>query len=159
MLNAERFVWVQDDVKGTVYDQKTNLSWAPIDNGEDIAWRAAQEYCQVGEWRAPTIGELITLLADDVQSGRDHGRWMATDLIRPSGLLWSSSTEEAGPGRAWYIDPNTGYQGNCRRSENQRFRVLAVREGADVGVRPEYRTIRGGRYWPARPIIAGRRFK
>ena len=49
---------------GVVLDTRTGLMWAAWDNGSDIDWQGAKQYCEnyrgVGytDWRMPTISEL-----------------------------------------------------------------------------------------------------
>lgn len=49
---------------GTVKDSKTGLMWAAKDNGKDINWIGAKEYCEnydgggFTDWRMPTQEEL-----------------------------------------------------------------------------------------------------
>jgi len=49
---------------GTVLDTKTGLMWAGKDNGTDITWEDAKQYCSdfrgggYTDWRLPTLDEL-----------------------------------------------------------------------------------------------------
>jgi hypothetical protein len=76
---------------GTVLDTKTNLLWAAKDNGSDINWANAKNYCEnyrgggYTDWRMPTQGELEGLY--DENKSRTAGCYrkatiqVATELI------------------------------------------------------------------------------
>jgi|GEM_PF-1006447 len=55
---------------GTVLDTKTNLMWAAKDNGSNISWTSAKNYCEnyrgggYTDWRMPTLNELASLYDD-----------------------------------------------------------------------------------------------
>jgi hypothetical protein len=59
-----RFIAYDD---GTVWDSQSNLLWASHDNGSNINWSDAEEYCKTYDgsgykgWRLPTKDELLTL--------------------------------------------------------------------------------------------------
>ncbi|MEN8190405.1 MAG: DUF1566 domain-containing protein [Thermodesulfobacteriota bacterium] len=65
MLAGERFFI--DTEKSVIIDQQTGLMWPLKDNGSDISWPAAHEYCDqfnqggFDDWRMPTQDELATL--------------------------------------------------------------------------------------------------
>lgn len=69
----ERFIVYNN---GTAVDSKTGLMWATKDNGKDINWKNAQQYCQsftaggYTDWRLPTVEELKTLYNKDF--GKNH---------------------------------------------------------------------------------------
>jgi len=54
---------VVDAGDGVLADTRSGLEWMQRDNGSDIEWSAAKEYCasQVGGWRLPTEVELALL--------------------------------------------------------------------------------------------------
>ena len=65
-----RFVAYDD---GTVVDTKSGLMWAAIDNGKDIDWHEAKNFCEsytgagYGDWRLPTRKELADLVGLPVE--------------------------------------------------------------------------------------------
>jgi tetratricopeptide (TPR) repeat protein len=89
---------------GTVLDTRTNLMWAAKDNGYDINWYNAKNYCEnhrVGgytDWRMPTLDDLAGLY------DRSKTQWigcvknaptifLATDLIHLTCCCpWASET-------------------------------------------------------------------
>lgn len=59
---------------GTVLDTRTNLMWAAKDNGSNINWQNAKEYCEnyrgggYTDWRVPTQDELAGLYDRSIHS-------------------------------------------------------------------------------------------
>jgi hypothetical protein len=88
---------------GTVLDTRTNLMWAAKDNGSDINWGNAKNYCEnyrgggYTDWRMPTQDELAGLYdanksqqAECYSSNQNH---VATDLIHLTCFApWASET-------------------------------------------------------------------
>jgi len=82
-----RFIAYSD---GTVLDTRTNLMWAADDNGANINWSEAKNYCEkyrgggYRDWRMPTQDELAGLYDKDksqksaCKNGMNH---IATNLI------------------------------------------------------------------------------
>jgi hypothetical protein len=60
------------DMRPTWTDPATGLMWARKDNGFDVDWNQANNYCanlKLGEysgWRLPSINELTSLFSPDV---------------------------------------------------------------------------------------------
>jgi TolB-like protein len=88
---------------GTVLDTRTNLMWASRDNGSNISWQGAKDYCEnyrgggYTDWRIPTQDELAGLYdsgksrsapCDPRNPGRVH---VTTELIQPTCFCsWAS---------------------------------------------------------------------
>lgn len=57
----------QDTGRGTILDELTSLEWSNSDNGADVDWEDASDYCEdirLGEfkdWRLPSVEELSAL--------------------------------------------------------------------------------------------------
>ncbi len=92
---------------GTVLDTRTNLMWAVLDNGSDINWRDAQEYCEnyrgggYTDWRMPTQDELAGLY-DKAKTYKSECGYDVhlTALIRLTcSTLWASKTRGSGAAR------------------------------------------------------------
>jgi uncharacterized caspase-like protein len=86
---------------GTVLDTQTNLMWAAKDNGSDIDWSNAKNYCEnyrgggYNDWRMPTIDEL-TRLYDNTKTYKACGYDVhLTELIRLS-CTWVWALENRG---------------------------------------------------------------
>jgi hypothetical protein len=90
---------------GTVTDAKTGLMWADKDNGINISWAQAKNYCLsyrgggYSDWRMPTQAELAGLY--DAAKSRPapcNERFpvhVATDLIDITCFaLWAGETKE-----------------------------------------------------------------
>jgi len=60
--------------RGVVIDTDTGLVWASKDNGEDINWKDAKQYCEnyrgggYTDWRMPTQDELAKLYDPDAEN-------------------------------------------------------------------------------------------
>ena len=104
-VNLSRKTIIKKDGKfiayadGTVLDTKTNLIWASKDNGADIDWYGAMNYCtkysggEYKDWRMPTQDELATLY--DEEKSQSMGFLNApahlTELIRlRNSIIWAS---------------------------------------------------------------------
>jgi hypothetical protein len=92
---------------GTVLDTRTNLMWAILDNGNDINWRDANQYCDnyrgggYTDWRMPTQDELAGLYDAAKTYKSDCGYDVhLTELIRLTcSTLWASKTRGSGAAR------------------------------------------------------------
>ena len=83
-----RFIAYSD---GTVLDTKTNLMWAAKDNGFEINWQDAKNYCEnyrgggYKDWRMPTQDELEGLYDSSksrpAECNRSYYIHVATELI------------------------------------------------------------------------------
>jgi hypothetical protein len=78
-------------------DTATGLMWASHDNGNDVNWYEARDYCQnlragsYSDWRLPTVDELGGMYVPDSDCHRLKGGVRITDC-QP----WSSTTSAAG---------------------------------------------------------------
>ena len=85
---------------GTVLDTQTNLMWAAKDNGKDINWGNAKNYCEnyrgggYTDWRMPTQDEIAGLYNAGKSYKSDCGYDVhLTELIRlTSTAQWTSET-------------------------------------------------------------------
>lgn len=93
----DRFIAYKD---GTVLDTKTKLMWAAKDNGGDVSWPVARNYCEnyrgggYMDWRLPKYGELKSLYDTDKTYKTDCGSEVhLTELIHLScRMYWSADT-------------------------------------------------------------------
>ncbi len=127
---------------GAVLDTKTGLMWAAKDNGGNIKWADAKNYCEnyrgggYTDWRMPTSAELKGLYDAGKERPaacyKSYSIHVATDLIDVTCYyLWASETRERSllsPDAAYlyFID---GGQYWARQSSGDTYRVLAVRSG------------------------------
>lgn len=89
-----RFIAYDD---GTVWDSQSNLLWASRDNGSNINWSDAEEYCKTYDgsgykgWRLPTKDELLTLYDRSIFGNNGY---RLTKLITLSGSYpWTSDVQ------------------------------------------------------------------
>jgi len=132
----ERFQ-LKDD--GTIWDVKTELMWARVDNGSDIDWEAARSYCEnlttgdYHDWRLPTREELATLYLKEYSypipdQGSDVHIIPTIKLTSPS--VWSADVIGSNSARDYsFARPTTSH--TSKKNKNQ-MRVLPVRDGKQV---------------------------
>jgi hypothetical protein len=99
----------------TWIDTSTKLRWTLTDNGSDINWYEAKEYCGtltsggLAGWRLPTIAELATIWTEyneaHIKGGIQHSvGWMWSATVTPdnSGTAFYSVFEDAFyKGKVW----------------------------------------------------------
>ena len=89
-------------------DPATGLMWARNDNGSDVNWQQAMDYCQNlqlagrSDWRLPTIDELQGIYDRSV-----GGYHVKGNLQLSNWWVWSSSQGNAS-GEAWAVQFTTG---------------------------------------------------
>jgi serine/threonine-protein kinase len=93
----------QTEPEGVTWtDPSTGLMWTRMDNGKDLTWQEAMQFCQnlpfVGhtDWRLPTIGELQGIYESRVKIPGQccNGlkvTWHVKGNLQLSGYHWSSS--------------------------------------------------------------------
>ncbi|MDM8535907.1 caspase family protein [Desulfobacterales bacterium HSG17] len=113
---------------GTVLDTATGLMWAEKDNGEDIDWKKAKEYCNnfqgagYTDWRMPTLDELEQIYEKDKKN--KHG-YHVTKLIGITACCpWQSETKGANVTNFNFF---TGYKLSGPKSYSYSGRALPVR--------------------------------
>jgi len=91
-LTAGTGFTIRDD--GLIIDQERGLMWAPRDNGEDVNWFGAVEYCDnynkggYTDWRLPTARELSTII--DPDKANAAGVHVRPFLTLSDFFLWTS---------------------------------------------------------------------
>ena len=124
-----RFIAYDD---GTVLDTETNLMWAAKDNGADIDWYHAKNYCEryrgggYTDWRIPTIDELAGLY-DTSKAYRSTCGYdeHLTELIRLTcNVPWGSETH--GSDAVGFVFPD-GKRSWSTQSATIYHRALPVR--------------------------------
>jgi hypothetical protein len=121
---------------GTVLDTQTNLMWAAKDNGKDINWEDAKEYCEnyrgggYTDWRMPAQDELAglyNLRKSYSYKTKCGGEAHLTPLIELTCLYpWASETCAI---EAAYVNFDSGYEDWGRQSYGGGSRALPVRSG------------------------------
>ncbi|MFO8089260.1 MAG: serpin family protein [Desulfatiglandaceae bacterium] len=117
------------DGHGTVTDTNTGLMWQTEDDGVERSWGEALDYAEnltladYGDWRLPTIKELLSIV--DYNS--------ATPSIDPvfsntvSSYYWSSTTNVYDGNYAWRANFHDGLANSFKKSD--KHYVRAVRAG------------------------------
>jgi hypothetical protein len=118
--NKSRFIAYENE---TVLDSNTNLMWAAKDNGLDIKWQVAKNYCKYYQggsytnWRMPTLNELEELY----NSGNYHNVITIADW-----LVWASENRDQ---KAACFDFDAGIRVWRSPSFRDSARALPVRSG------------------------------
>jgi hypothetical protein len=91
-------------------DSTPSLIWAKEDDGHDLTWQDAIEYCQRlrldghADWRLPTIDELQGMYNSAINNpGTLDGKsfvWHVKGNLKISGPEWSSTSSESAFGQA-----------------------------------------------------------
>lgn len=115
---------------GSIRDTATGLVWAARDNGGDIDWAGAQDYCRTlgSGWSLARSDELITLYrtaSNDTQDCLGLVTCYVTPLVRLTGLAaWSSESHEAD--EAWYVYFADGQKYHFPATDTPGKRALCV---------------------------------
>jgi hypothetical protein len=117
--------------ESVVNDPVTALMWTRNDNGKDVNWFAAQEYCRIlplggySGWRLPTIDELEKLY-DPKDGDKNNIRkpFRLTDYF-----LWSSTKQSSDS--TWFFYFPKGKRDSYLMSGAGRFRALCVRRSGE----------------------------
>lgn len=125
---------------GIVRDPKTQLMWTKTDNGANIDWNSAKEYCQelsidgIANWRMASIEELEALF-DELETedcgGLRCGVRLGIDLTGPD--VWSSTRKGRLIPRAWRMSFRYGQPAGypLDAADFDGLRVLCVRGSED----------------------------
>jgi hypothetical protein len=120
----------ETQTRGYWIDPSTRLMWAGKDNGKDVTWHKAMNYCRdlrlagYSDWRLATIGELQAIFdkganAPGLAGPSGNGRaatWHVKGSLFLTGNQWSSTRryDDRGhpAGYAFRFDFNEGQQFN-----------------------------------------------
>jgi hypothetical protein len=117
-VEAQRPVWP---------DPSTNLVWATLDNGNDVNWNEADNYCRAlnlggySDWRLPEIGELMTIYDPNANL---NGNRIKGEIIVGRPWVWSATRGGAG---AWYLYLPGGGHDTLDLDHRENWRALCVR--------------------------------
>jgi hypothetical protein len=117
---------------GTVVDTRTSLMWAAKDNGRNINWRDAKDYCDnyrgggFTGWRMPAQDELAGLYDDSKSyTAKLDYEVHVTELIKLStSFSWASETRGSEAARFFFQDGQGDWE---KQSYHKARRVLPVR--------------------------------
>lgn len=119
-----------------ILDNDTGLEWTKQDNGKDIDWKSAKEYCadRSGGWRLPTVLELDKIIDKNEGSNRCQEKYgqgptkcrVSVLFMLTSAGFWTS--ESANGGEAVLVDFVHGGHHFFKRDDESFKRVLCVRQ-------------------------------
>lgn len=87
---------IQERSNAIYLDPKTNLVWTTRDNGKDIDWRRAHDYCSqlelagFDDWRLPILGEL----EDIMEPLSNAGYSTPEEFSLTACCVWSSTRKD-----------------------------------------------------------------
>jgi hypothetical protein len=129
----------EDAARGTWTDPATGLMWTKNDNGNDVNWQEASNYCNslrlagYSDWQLPRIDQLETIYAPDATANRDRLAWASRvkGNLQLTGWIWSSSTGDNSEEALAFLT-STGSGGapvrvSVRRGNKNIQRALCVR--------------------------------
>ncbi len=128
----ERFEVLPD---GTVKDLQKGLMWAGQDNGANINWSGAGEYCKnysaggFNDWRMPVASELASLYGNKKKiKGKDYSQSIdiVTDKIKITGP-WVWTARRTSKNKALAYGFNYGVNRRLHRGSGGGRRALPVR--------------------------------
>jgi len=124
----------------TWIDPATNLMWTKNDNGNNVNWQQAMDYCRTlklaghSDWRLATIDELQGIYISKVKvlgllPGTRFSARVKGNLQLSSTWEWSSSLGEVS-GQGWLFNFNAGNRNSVRLDTSSSKRALCVRRSA-----------------------------
>jgi TonB family protein len=123
-------------------DPATGLMWTKQDNGKDVIWQHAMDYCRNlqlaghSDWRLPSIDELQGIYDPNANVGGYHVK----GNLQLSGWWSWSSSQGNGSGGAWGYLFRSGGQAGGRLGDSGGRRALCVRgsrgEGDTTAAKP-----------------------
>ena len=112
---------------GVYLDKKTSLLWSSRDNGRDIDWRRAAEYCSQLElagfkdWRLPSLPEL-----EDFMDPMSNNMYSVPAQVGLSACcVWSSTARDEVS--AWNFNYRFSKKFSASKTHTYDLRVLCVR--------------------------------
>jgi serine/threonine protein kinase len=118
----------QEDTSAVWIDPATRLMWSKKDNGNDVNWQKATDYCRnlrlagYSDWRLPTISELQGIYDSSANVNGLHVK----GNLQLTGWHWSSSPGNTS-GEAWYLFFSDGERGSDKLTYSYGKRALCVR--------------------------------
>ena len=114
---------------GTVTDNVTGLTWQQSTPKSTYAWSDAIAYCStvtlgnLGDWRLPSVIELVSIVDYDVASPTPSIDITAFPKT-PADIFWSSTLVAGAPSEAWYVNFSYGYAISTDVSEINHVRCV-----------------------------------
>ncbi len=129
------------EAAGVWTDPATGLMWTKNDNGSDVNWQQAMDYCHSlqladrTDWRLPTIDELQGIYDASINvpgqcCGGQSVTWHVKGNLQLSGGHWSSSQVTA-YGQAMHFEFGSGERGAEVLGSRSNDRALCVRRSGE----------------------------
>ncbi len=131
----------RDEAAGVWTDPATRLVWTERDNGSDLNWEEAIDYCRNlqlaghSDWSLPAIDQLQSIYDSSLNvSGRccggSHVTWHVKGNLQLSGVHWSISQGNVS-GAAWFFAFDNGRKTSLRVGDRNMNRALWVRRSGE----------------------------
>lgn len=123
----------EDRRQATWTDPATGLMWVRQDNGSNVTWKQAIDYCRTlsllgySDWRLSTIGELAAIY----DQSQDVNRYHIKGGIRLSTCCQWSSTTTAFAEDAWFFTFLKGARDFSGLGSSSGRRALCVRRSGE----------------------------
>jgi hypothetical protein len=122
-------------------DPATRLMWVKEDNGSDVNWQKAGNYCRnlrlggYSDWRLPSIDELSGIYDPNANIEGEQGRgtratWHVKGKLQLSGYQWSSSQGNSA-WEAWIFFFSNGARYSSPLLGSGLYRALCVRNSGE----------------------------
>lgn len=124
-------VWLVSE--GVLEQVRSGLQWRQRDNGRDVSWQEAREYCDGlgvagGAWQLPTASELLSLYdPTDSATASCGGSTCKVSALFELSSPYSWTNNEAGGESAWYVSLEHGRQFADSVRVLSSYRALCVR--------------------------------
>lgn len=124
-------VWLVSD--GVLEQAHSGLQWRQRDNGRDVSWQEARDYCGSlsvagGGWQLPTASELQSLYdPNDSATASCGGSTCKVSALFELSSPYYWTNNEAGGDSAWYVSLEHGGQFADSVRVLSSYRALCVR--------------------------------
>jgi hypothetical protein len=116
---------------GVIRDVQAKLEWMQADNGKDISWADAANFCASQNWALPSQNQLKTMFVPGAKLTTPCGPVLCKTsplfkLTSPYGFYWSNEASGAHEARYIALDFGTAY--SSPRGNAMDLRALCVRK-------------------------------
>jgi hypothetical protein len=124
----------REDAAGVWTDPATGLMWSKKDNGYDVSWQQAKEYCRdqqlagYGDWRLPTMDELQGIYDKNSDNNIDVGYYRVKGKLQLSGWEWSNQGNDSGEAWSFFFNEGKSYHVSAYSNSTHALCVHSTRE-------------------------------